>query len=245
MATKKLVLDNTTLYTACWGHSHIQRSLHSMSICADQVDFSDVVFLAPLEELASFTKEIDALNIKIFNLEPMKNYEFAEFFMTKINDFITTDYCINIQPDSTILDASMWTNDFFDYDYIGAPWHIANNYENRVGNGGFSLRSKKLLEVLAKLQYDKHHPNPLYGCAPEDWFFCIKKYSEMKQKGIKFAPPDLAFDFAVEHSSPDIKSYHPDILSTYKSFGFHGTFNQAGMNFINSYGKLSKAGINI
>ena len=42
---------------------------------------------------------------------------------------------------------------FFDYDYIGAPW--PNNFVNRVGNGGFSLRSKKFLELTAKIPYNK------------------------------------------------------------------------------------------
>ena len=210
------------------------------------MEFAEIVLLAPLDQLDPFSKIINELNIKTFNIEPMEdNIEWSRLCLNKLNDFISTDYCINVERDSAIINPSLWTNDFFDYDYIGAPWHIANNYENRVGNGGFSLRSKKLLETTAKLEYDPYHPNPLYGCAPEDWFFCVKKYSEMKKKGIKFAPLDLAFDFSVEHPSPDIKNYHPDILFTYKSFGFHGTFNQAGMNFINSYGKLSKAGINI
>jgi len=205
-------------------------------VSCQQVDFSEVVLLAPLDQLAPFSKDINEFNIKTVHIDPIENLiEMNRFSVNALNNFIDTDYCINVERDSAIINPSVWTNDFFDYDYIGAPWHISNNLENRVGNGGFSLRSKKLLETTAKLQYDKHHPNPLYGCAPEDWFFCVKKYPEMKQQGIKFAPPDLAFDFSVEHSSPDIKSYNPNVLSSYKSFGFHGEFNKAGMNFITNY----------
>ena len=232
--SSKLSLKNTTLYTGCWGNEYIGKHIHSLLVASRQVEFSKIVLLAPLEQLTPFEKEIEKLNIKTFDLRPMKNkIEWNRFFVNKINDIIDTDYCINVEHDATIIDASKWTNEFFDYDYIGAPWHIANNYENRVGNGGFSLRSKKLLEITAKLPYDNYHPS--YECAPEDWFICIKEYSKMKQKGVKFAPPDLAFKFSVEHPSPDLKIYDPNTLSSYNSFGFHGIFNKAGMDFMTNY----------
>ena len=50
-------------------------------------------------------------------------------------------------------------SDFLKWDYIGAPWPLS--YEAfvdpfgrhiRVGNGGFSLRSRKFLEVPTKVE---------------------------------------------------------------------------------------------
>ena len=54
----------------------------------------------------------------------------------------------------------------------------------------------------------------------------------MNKENVKFPSVDLAFQFSVEHPS-EIKNFTRDDLSTYKSFGFHGPFNTAGMRVIN------------
>ena len=56
----------------------------------------------------------------------------------------------------------------------------------------------------------------------------------MTSKGIKFAPPELGSQFAVEHPVPT-KSFTRTLLFTYNSFGFHGDFNPGGMEFIENY----------
>jgi hypothetical protein len=46
-------------------------------------------------------------------------------------------------------------HDFLKYDYIGAPWHRRFNIPAKVGNGGFSLRSRsKSLELLSSRSFD-------------------------------------------------------------------------------------------
>ena len=56
------------------------------------------------------------------------------------------DHYLVVQYDGFVLDPKRWTSDFLTYDYIGAPWP---NYEyHNVGNGGFSLRSQKLIETI-------------------------------------------------------------------------------------------------
>jgi hypothetical protein len=49
--------------------------------------------------------------------------------------------------------------DFLQYDYIGAPWHSRLRIPVKVGNGGFSLRSRsKSLVLLSKLTFSgKYH----------------------------------------------------------------------------------------
>jgi len=62
--------------------------------------------------------------------------------------------CLLVQPDGFVINPDKWDNQFFEYDYIGAPWEqVPHSYldpwgkPHRVGNGGFSFRSKKLLDV--------------------------------------------------------------------------------------------------
>ena len=97
-----------------------------------------------------------------------------------------------------------------EYDYIGAPWSEgATPPDQRVGNGGFSIRSRRLLEALRdpELDYD-----PTRG---EDQLIChtLRPVLEARH-GIRFAPLDIAQRFSFERDGP----VHP-------TFGFHGHFN--------------------
>jgi hypothetical protein len=237
---KKLNLSNVTLYSLCWGEDYVKNTLRSMCICNDACTFNDITLLCPMSDIGASSYIIESLGVNIVNISPMKNFEYSDFFVTQIGKYIKGDFCLNVQPDSTIIDISKWDNEFYNYDYIGSPWHSANGFVNNVGNGGFSFRSRKLLEESSKLVYNKHHPNPLYGCAPEDWFICIKNYYNMINKGVKFAPTSVACKFSVEHSDPYVKIYNPELLSSYQSLGFHGEFNKAGMEYINSYEKKNE-----
>jgi hypothetical protein len=147
---------------------------------------------------------------------------------------------LTIQPDSCIIYADRWINEYFDYDYVGAAWPIdivkaidmasdkIQNITNFVGNGGFSLRSKKY--VSTSLSMPILHKN-------EDLNLCVFNYDSMIQKGIKFAPIDVALSFSVEHPIIDHKVYDRRFLLTYNSFGFHGEFNIAGMKYIHQNSK--------
>ena len=66
--------------------------------------------------------------------------------------------------------------------------------KNLVGNGGFSLRSRKLLKTIAKINYDSLK----FPIKNEDIIICHYLYKEMIDKGIRFAPPKLAAQFATE-----------------------------------------------
>ena len=77
---------------------------------------------------------------------------------------ITTSHILFIEWDGWVINADSWTDDFLQYDYIGAPWPWHN--ANRVGNGGFSLRSVKLLNLL------HDHPDYFLFNMPEDATIC-------------------------------------------------------------------------
>jgi len=78
-----------------------------------------------------------------------------------------------------------------------------------VGNGGFSLRSKRLLQTVAQPWFQ------LLPGAAEDDLIC-RNYRPIleQQHQIRFAPPQLAERFAYERGIPAAPT-----------FGFHGMFN--------------------
>jgi len=70
------------------------------------------------------------------------------------------------------IDSAMCSNsphkvtDFLQYDYIGAPWDLSFftfNQTYRVGNGGFSLRTRsKILALLESVPYNKKIPEDVW-----------------------------------------------------------------------------------
>lgn len=245
----KVNLPDVTIFTFCWGTDHVGYSLRAMLIGMDQVNFGKKVLITDKSktDLSIFEKTIDKHNIEVYDMSVDLNSNlqnddenrsgFCESFVQQTNRFITGDFCLNVQHDSTIIDGSKWDDRFLDYDYIGAPWpmHIIQASDmvagriqeipNVVGNGGFSLRTRRFVEESAKLGWE--HKN-------EDLNICVFNYDRMTEAGIKFAPPKLAAKFSVEHPTP-YKTFYRDYLFSYGSFGFHGEFNTAGMNFINNY----------
>jgi len=151
---------------------------------------------------------------------------YSEFMVKELYECVNSDFCICIQWDSCIIDASKWTDDFLKWDYIGSVWQ--NSWPNRVGGGGFSLRSRKLLEESSKLEYIKTD-NPIAN--NEDVVICVLNYEKMVAAGIKFAPVSLARQFCVERPVPEgLHNY--DNISTYNSFSAHGVFNSGLMRYI-------------
>lgn len=163
-------------------------------------------------------------NIRVADFS-FENY--SEFMVKKLVNYMECDYCLCMQWDSCIIDASKWTEEFLDYHYIGACW--TNPFVNRVGNGGYSLRHYKFLEESAKLDYIKTD-NPIAN--NEDIVSCVINYEKMVAAGVKFAPISLARQFSVER--PILESPHDyEDINTYNSFGAHGQFNSGLMRFIN------------
>jgi hypothetical protein len=130
--------------------------------------------------------------------------DYSDLLLTGLRQYVAGTHVLIIQWDSFILHPELWTNDFLQYDYIGAVW--PHHPDTPVGNGGFSLRSVKLLEALESPAITKRHP--------EDFCICVDNKETLEnQFGIRFAPTQVAEEFAVERS-------------VWRSaFGFHGFFN--------------------
>lgn len=188
----KLQLPDVTLIALAT--SNIEGNMRAFDICCHYCDFGASKFL---------TSEIIGCSLSY--------QEYNTFMIKSIAKYVDTLHILFIHPDGFILNPLAWTDDFMTYDYIGAPWWCFPE-EVRVGNGGFTLRSKRLCDILAndpKIQpiYD----NDVTEYRPEDVFICrkSKRYLESK-KGIRFAPSELAMQFSTEGGKWT------------DSFGYHG-----------------------
>lgn len=131
--------------------------------------------------------------------------EYSRFMLKGLADHITTGHALCVQWDGFVLDGSAWQQQFLDYDYIGAPWPHFRDGHN-VGNGGFSLRSRRLLDACKAL--------PLGGDDLEDIVISRLCRDRLEAQGIRFAPEETARQFSYERSKP-----------SGNEFGFHGAFN--------------------
>ena len=129
---------------------------------------------------------------------------YSSFVLHRLADFISTEFVLVVQWDGYVVEPTAWSGEFLDHDYIGAPWPWHDHH--RVGNGGFSLRSRRLLQALAEIPDDCE--------IAEDEAICRHWRPALERRGINFAPERLAARFSYERGRPNEPS-----------FGFHGMFN--------------------
>jgi glycosyltransferase involved in cell wall biosynthesis len=176
------------------------RLLRVMDISCKDIKYHAVKCLTP--------KPGGLADTRIITCDPIRSKEeYSEFVIKKLHEHILTDYALIIQYDGYVLNYQAWDNDFLNYDYIGATWWYKDNMN--VGNGGFSLRSRRLLKILAE---DPH----IKMLHPEDHHICrtYRDYLEEKH-GIVFAPEEVANRFSIEAAYTPDKKY-------WGQFGFHG-----------------------
>jgi hypothetical protein len=209
-AKKMKKLPNVTLIGIdCVDIHRIQKAL---DISSQDIEFADVKLLTSLPTE-------DSRKVQIPNINSIE--AFSEFCIRDLTNYVDTDFALLVQHDGFVLNPNSWTDEFLDYDYVGAPWWVHDEFwftkfdfprelfdKTVVGNGGFSLRSKKFLETSNRLAdqgaFKKFHP--------EDLVMCVWDRKIMEAAGIKFAPPELAARFSIEG--------HDHKYS--KQFGFHG-----------------------
>jgi len=177
----KRKLANITLL----GVDHnMERLKKAFEICEYYFDFAEKKLITTTD-----TEMVTDTGVQIINKEIDSIEAYSHFMIKELNDYVQTDYVLIVHHDGFILNPDAWTDEFLQYDYIGAPWRYKD--DKNVGNGGFSLRSKKLLELLANDPYilDTH---------PEDDRICRMYGDYLKSKGIRFAPEELAKKFSIE-----------------------------------------------
>lgn len=140
----------------------------------------------------------------------------------RLHQFIETDFIINIQADGFVTNASKWTDDFLQYDYIGAPWAKPQSNGKdakdgvRVGNSGFSLRSRKWHEVSSSPHKSNSWSEP-YDDQGDDIYWTQVNNLWMRTCGLKIAPLDLALRFSLEQDCSEAIGRNP-----HDTFGQHG-----------------------
>ena len=211
---KKLKLPNVTLLAAT--SSEMDEAQVSMRISLQNIEFGAAKLLCTTAPKQKYP------DIEYVSIPPLNSVDdYNEIIFQDLHKYFETSHCLIVQSDSFVVNSNLWKEEFLEFDYIGAPWSnkiqlnpnlVLHLEKNTVGNGGFSLRSHKLAETSAKINFNSLK----FPLKSEDIIICHYLYKEMLNNGIRFAPPELAAQFSMENVN---HLYGQDVNSV---FGFHG-----------------------
>jgi len=205
-------LKDVTLFA--YSSNEVVETLNALRKCQD-IQFAETKILShkipenlPDDFVYEYAPEIKDIN------------DFNYYMFMELGKHINTSHALYVQAHAWIAYADLWDDDWLEYDYIGAGWplvknsYIANDGTiARVGNGGFSLRSKKLMDLPKKMGWELREEQ---GWRNEDGNICCYWRKEMLENGIKYAPLEVAVTFAYENTIPENVGITP--------FGFHRNF---------------------
>jgi tetratricopeptide (TPR) repeat protein len=135
-------------------------------------------------------------------------HAYSQLMLKGLAPHVATSHVLVAQWDGFVLRPEAWDPAFLDCDYLGARWYWHTDGMD-VGNGGFSLRSRRLIDALADPRIE--------GDAAEDDLLARTFRPLLEREyGIRFGAAALAdrFSFEVAHTAP-------------RTFGFHGLYNFA------------------
>lgn len=179
------------------------------------------------ESINLYIKDQSGIELKFIEVDPIDSLQsYSTLVEHNIGPKLHTSHCLIIQHDGFVLNANAWRDYMLTYDYVGAPFlprikdkNYSRDEEGRfwsIGNGGFSLRSKRLL--LAAYHYQLSD-NFQYTNGHEDGFFCVLHRYFLEQNGFVWADTVEAQCFSLEKLSV---STFISLLFNIQPFGLHG-----------------------
>jgi Flp pilus assembly protein TadD len=193
------MLDLPTVTLCCVDTANPALALRALLISAARIRFARSLLLTDRPQTVP--------GIEVRLIPPLASRtEYSRFILKSMLEHVDTQHVLLIQWDGYVINPEAWRDEFLACDYIGAKWFWHND-GHRVGNGGFSLRSRKLLDSLQDSRIE------LVGSEDETICRTFRPLLE-EERGIRFASESIADEFAFEVAYP-----------IGKPFGFHGLYN--------------------
>ena len=224
------MIDLSTVTLWCYATVFHKATFQALCRCWKHANFAKViVFTDKPDEFVSFDFDIQTIPVVHYGSgDPAVDTnmrrgadQVSVWMLTELPKYahLFSEHALGIQWDSWIVNPDAWRPEWLQYDYIGAAWG-----DGVVGNTGFWLHSRRMLESIGKLKlpaipqachpydvrlsYERCPPNPFYLRWPEGH---TGFRGLLERDGMKWAPREIADQFSVEN-----QEYRG-------SFGFHGT----------------------
>lgn len=208
--SEKISLHDVTIVAVAG--TKAKESIEAIKYSMRGIEFAAAKLITP--------EKISDPDVEIVQCENLNYEQYNHFIVYRLHKYIDTSHVLVVQNDGYVVNPDSWQNLFLDYDYIGAPWPLPQDsfsYRDpegqiqRVGNGGFSLRSKRILEGAEKLDLEWKAFSGFYH---EDGFFSCHHKKDYENLGCKYAPIEVAARFSHESYISEFDGILP--------FGFHG-----------------------
>jgi hypothetical protein len=192
-------------------------ALNAMLISMQGIQYHDAILISHHrpENLPEHITFKQCKPTELASTDPKNKDDYSRFMAYELAAYIESDFCLIVHNDAYVLRPHKWDPNFLNYDYIGAPWPKGMFFTKdgtpvRVGNGGFSLRSKRMLNILNEL--DLPFTDDGTGFYNEDGILCNYYRKELEAAGMRYAPVGVAAAFSHELDCAE------DVA---EPFGFH------------------------
>jgi hypothetical protein len=218
----------------------IKKHIYALWRSSQRIDFHEIKLIT--SQKISYIPKWITVEAAIDN--PLSSIDyFSHYCVYSLHKHIESKYVLIIHADGYVVNSQKWNENFLNYDYIGAPWKIRSDAyidpfgnHQRVGNGGFSLRSKKLLELplTEKIEWNVNQGN-FYkhmdvGEQAEDGIICVHNRHIYEAAGCNFAPIEIAQNFSREQNIPENMKLD--------SFGFHKKIYNRKLMIIDVFNRI-------
>ena len=203
----------------------IDKTLRALYTSMSGINYGSVKLVTTKKQIEKYKTQLenDGITLEEPVIEVNNYNDYNYYVIYKLGQHIETSHCLLVQPDGFVLFPEKWDDSWLEYDYIGAPWaYVEDSYidpfgnHHRVGNGGFSLRSKKLLDVPNKVEVPWEVNNSDFYWMPpgvvnyhEDGNICVHNRHIFVEQGCKFAPVEVAVRFSQEARVPECEGSTP------------------------------------
>ena len=180
------------------------RTLKALYYSSNLCNFGDIILLTDTKRWSPdfFEPKIKGLRT-IHHVQGADRMEYELAVHREPIKHLKTPFMLFSEWDSSVLNPLAWDDFFLEFDYIGAPWIDHNDPgfpacddSNRVGNGGFALKSARWCQVIAELSINAHDTAPQ---RISDSWACRTMRDELKKRGIEFADEATASRFSCEN----------------------------------------------
>jgi hypothetical protein len=190
-------LPDVTMLAICCDN-RVEGTIKALEYSCREIDFGAIKFISDKkpDKLPDYITWEECTPIK-------STYDFDVYSVEHMWKHLKTSHALYCQDHGFVINPQCWTDEFLEFSFLGSPWPIRPEFISvstgemvRVGNGGFSLRSKELLELPHKLGlhvvYDR-------GYSSDDGLVNSYFRKIFRDNGIKYAPVELAAKFAFEN----------------------------------------------
>jgi hypothetical protein len=134
--------------------------------------------------------------VEIIDIEAIRTpAEQSQFVIRVLPHHVRTSHALLTRWDAFVVNPAAWTDEFLVHDFVGAPWPDQPD-DQSVGQGAFSLRSRRFLRAGLDPRITDQHPEDVVMAQQRRVFL-------QDVHGVSFAPAALARRLVADDEAPE------------------------------------------